>query len=190
MTDQDALDHIRRGGRDRVEGISHLYRAYARRFEGYFRKHRVTPQQAEELVQDVFESIVRHCDGFRGGTRVDAWMWAIVRNALVDHVRRQRPETAMEPEDLEALVDEVSSDAAALAGGSDLRDCVRDGLRRFAQAYPDRAEILTRIAVDGWSNEDVAIAIGRTAGATREYLSQCRKKVRPYLEPCWELLAG
>jgi hypothetical protein len=30
----------------------------------------------------------------------------------------------------------------------------------------------------------IAGALGRSAAATREYLSQCRKKLRPFIEHC------
>ncbi|HYH43285.1 MAG TPA: sigma-70 family RNA polymerase sigma factor, partial [Burkholderiales bacterium] len=79
MTDSECLESLRRGGKARTDAVSYLYRTYARRFLAYFLKHRVPRQNAEELVQDVFVNVVRHCGNFRGDTRFDAWMWAIVR---------------------------------------------------------------------------------------------------------------
>ena len=185
-SDQTSLDGIRRGGATRAEGIVRLYRAYARRFLGYFLKHRVPREQAEELVQDVFVSIVRHCGEFRGEARIDAWMWAIARNALIDHVRRQRPEVALQDDELldaaGATVDPPSHDAR------DLEDCVRRAYAAFAAAHEDRAQVLALVVYEEWDISDVAAMVRRTPGATREYLSQCRKKLRPFLEPCRELL--
>jgi hypothetical protein len=39
-----------------------------------------------------------------------------------------------------------------------------------------------------WSIAEVAELLERNPGATREYLSQCRKLLRPFLEPCRALL--
>ena len=187
MDDQQCLERIRQGGAARSEGVSQLYRAYARRFLAYFLKHRVSLAHAEELVQDVFVNIVRHCEDFRGETRIDAWMWAMVRNALIDHVRRQRPEDALEEDALLELADAAATDPPAHALGG-LDDCVRRAYATFADAYRDRAQVLALVAFEDWSIEDVATMLKRTPGATREYLSQCRKKLKTFLEPCREFL--
>ena len=44
-------------------------------------------------------SVVRHCEDFRGETRIDAWMWRIARNTLIDYFRRARPEEPVEEDD-------------------------------------------------------------------------------------------
>src|SRR4051812_4695967 len=130
MTDEECLRQLRRGGKARIEAVSYLYRTYARKFLAYFLKHRVPRQHAEELVQDVFVRVVRHSDDFRGRTRFDAWMWAIVRNGLMDHFRRQRPEDPIDHESLERLVDahtELSDDES-----TGLDECVQRAYARFA----------------------------------------------------------
>jgi len=186
--DQDALEKIRQGGTARTEGVSRLYRSHARRFLAYFLKHRVPRDHAEDLVQDVFVSIVRHAAEFRGETRIDAWMWAIARNALIDHFRRARPEAPFDEDDLVRLAD-AQADPPRDAGGG-LEECVRRAYAAFARSHADRAEVLARVAFEGWSIEDVAALLKRTPGATREYLSQCRKKLKAFLEPCRDYLAG
>jgi RNA polymerase sigma-70 factor (ECF subfamily) len=186
MTEQEVVSALRRGGKDRTAAISYLYRTYARKFLSYFLKHRVPRQHAEELVQDAFVSVVRNCENFRGDTRFDAWMWAIVRNLLADHFRRQRPEDPFDDDGLEGLADtRPGPDDVAV---EDVDTCVRREYARFAEAHPDRAEILARVAFDGWSTGDVAAALRRTPGAAREYLSQCRKKLKEFLKPCLEYL--
>jgi RNA polymerase sigma-70 factor (ECF subfamily) len=84
----------------------------------------------------------------------------------------------------------VNASADTPPDSAELEDCVRRAYTRFAEAYADRAEILSRVAFDGWDIDDVAVALRRTNGATREYLSQCRKKLKIFLEPCKELLEG
>lgn len=188
LTDDQCLAQLRRGGNARAQAISHLYRTYAPRFRGYFMKHRLAPEHADEIVQDVFVSLVRHCDDFRGDTRFDAWMWAVARNALMDHFRRQRPEDELDDAILDTLVDPASQPEAQASHGLD--DCVQKAYSRFAQAHADRAEILAKVAFEDWSIEDAATALKRTPGATREYLSQCRKKLKVFLEPCLEFLGA
>jgi len=186
VTDQQCLDNIRLGGKARSDGISQLYLAYARRFLAYLLKHRVPREHAEELVQDVFISIVRHCESFRGETRIDAWMWSIVRNALIDYVRRQRPEFAVEDDELINLAGAIEEPAHSHS--AEIDDCVRKAFAAFSAANRDRAQVLSLVAFEGWTIDDVAAMLKRTPGATREYLSQCRKKLKDFLQPCREFL--
>lgn len=186
VNDQECLNKIKAGGQQRVDGISQLYRSYARRFLAYFLKHRVPREHAEDLVQDVFVNVVRHCGDFRGETRIDAWMWAIVRNCLIDYFRRSRPEDAVDEDDLVKLAD--VGQASQPDRGTGLEDCVQRAFAAFAEVYRDRAEVLRLVAFEGWSIAEVAAVLKRTPGATREYISQCRKKLQSFLEPCREFL--
>jgi RNA polymerase sigma-70 factor, ECF subfamily len=188
VTDQQCLDNIRLGGKARADGIAQLYRSYARRFLAYLMKHRVPREHGEELVQDVFINIVRNCDNFRGDTRIDAWMWSILRNALIDYTRRQRPEFAVEDDELINLAGAAVEPEQGNA--TEIDDCVRRAYAAFAAENSDRAQVLSLVAFEEWSIDDVAAMIKRTPGATREYLSQCRKKLKDFLQPCREFLAG
>jgi len=187
LTDQQCLDNIRLGGKHRDAGISQLFRSYAKRFLAYLIQHRVPREHAEEVVQEVFINIVRHCDAFRGETRIDAWMWSILRNALIDYTRRARPEVATEDDQLIDLAG--AKPDTPYRESSDIDDCVRKAMASFAAANSDRAKVLKLVAFEGWSIEDVSAMIKRTPGATREYISQCRKKLKEFLEPCRTFLA-
>jgi DNA-directed RNA polymerase specialized sigma24 family protein len=63
----------------------------------------------------------------------------------------------------------------------ELVDCVRRAFQDFATAHPERAQALGLVAFEGWTAHELATYLGRTYGATREYVSQCRTHLRPYL---------
>jgi hypothetical protein len=42
--------------------------------------------------------------------------------------------------------------------------------------------------MEGESIEEIGNRIGRTIAATKEYLSQCKKKLLPFISHCRELL--
>jgi DNA-directed RNA polymerase specialized sigma24 family protein len=46
------------------------------------------------------------------------------------------------------------------------------------------------LQVQQHSIEEISQRIGRTVGATKVYLFQCREKLRPYLLPCRGFLDG
>ncbi|MCE9641455.1 MAG: hypothetical protein K8S22_15150, partial [Betaproteobacteria bacterium] len=106
----------------------------------------------------------------------------IARNALTDHFRRQRPEQAVEDDDLIFLAGGAPDPEIEAVSG--FRDCVRKAFAAFGEAFRVRAEVLMLVAVEGWDMKELATMLGRTEGATREYVSQCRQKARPFFEPC------
>ena len=59
----------------------------------------------------------------------------------------------------------------------------------FEQEDPLHAGVMTWIVEDGLSNDDIAQLLDRTPGATREFISQCRKRARRHLAN-WYALAG
>jgi DNA-directed RNA polymerase specialized sigma24 family protein len=71
--------------------------------------------------------------------------------------------------------------------GQTAQDCVTDGIYDFSADYPDRAKAL-EMQLDGEDIASIAQRIGRSVTATKEYLSQCKKKLTPYIEHCTALL--
>ena len=88
------------------------------------------------------------------------------------------------PPDLAPDVGRVSE--SPLAGGS-IDECVSEGLARFRETAPDRVHAL-ELQMDGSSIEEIAAVIGRTPGAAKEFLSQSRKKLGPFIAHCVGLL--
>ena len=69
-----------------------------------------------------------------------------------------------------------------------LAECFERCWQRFVKAAPEHAQVVAWIAEDGMSHEEIAELLGRTPGATREFISQCRKRARLHLAE-WYLLA-
>jgi len=61
--------------------------------------------------------------------------------------------------------------------------CVSKGIEDFCAEYPDRALVLM-MQMDGESIESIARRIARTGAATKEYISQCKIRLKPYVEHC------
>ena len=80
--------------------------------------------------------------------------------------------------DFEVFVDERAAE-----------QCVSEGLEAFSKQEPERAYVLM-LQMDGSSVDEIGKLIGRTVAATKEYLSQCKKKIQPFIAHCNELLSA
>jgi RNA polymerase sigma factor (sigma-70 family) len=188
--DRASLSKIQAGGRGVGLGTTELYESYRRPFLAYFQRNSMDLAQSEDLLQEVFINVVRRAGEFRSESSVSTWLWTIARNKLIDHTRSRRPEVNLDDEGWAAVENSLAHKLDEDTAHHSLDECVSKAFQIFASQAPDRAEALRRLTLDGWSIEQVAAFIGRTPGATREYLSQCRKKFKSFLEPCKEFIAA
>ena len=68
-------------------------------------------------------------------------------------------------------------------------DCVTKGLAKFASKDPERAYAL-ELVIEGVDGKEIADRLGRTETATRQYLTQSRKHIAPFIQDCLQLLAA
>jgi len=190
MSDEDALLLIRAGGKAQNAGVGRLYTAYASVLMRFFMQRGVSGDEAQDVLQVTFMKIVGGINSWSGEGPARAWIWQIARNCLTDHFRKdtrfREVEIAVNDEKWERLVEtEPSSDATAKPQSVD--ECVAAGMETFLTQEPERALAL-ELQMDGFSIEEIGLQIGRTVAATKEFLSQCRKKLKPYVAHCQDLL--
>lgn len=165
--------------------LERLYRSHFGKFTGYFRRCGQNESVAHELVQETFIQALRHLNQFDGRAQFSTWVWAIARNQLLAHLRKQglrvpAAEDQAEPVEPDSL---ISAQSGRLM---ELCECVRRGFAAFARQHPERAQALYLAAVEGYSREELAAHLGRTPHAATEYLSQCRAKLKPFIAGCDE----
>jgi RNA polymerase sigma-70 factor (ECF subfamily) len=200
MNRDEFIAACREGGA-RMEGaLRALDRAWAARLIGTFPRKLRDSGVAEDLVQETLIKAWQNCAQYRGDSEVFAWLRRILRNLLIDHLRRQAPEESLEDDEGELTL-AAQKGIAILSGElipspetellrAELRECLRRQRRRFREAAPLHASVLEWIAEEGLSNEEVAELLQRTPGATREFISQARKKARRIYAECYELAFG
>lgn len=199
MTEKEIIKAIVAGGRNQEAALRALYAKGAEFRRHFMSKGRLSLHEAEDLLQDTIVKIFGKAQQFTGHNgfgdgSANAWMWSIARNGLMDFLRARKSDlvsidddsmetSAKHALDLEIAGHNPSASQYPLAG-----DCVAIGVEEFAAEHPDRARAL-EMQMDGQSIESIAATIGRTVAATKEFLSQCKKKLAPFIQHCRDLLA-
>ena len=195
MTEDDIIKLIRAGGKATDAGVKALYAGMAQHMLRFFvYRGGASGDEAWDILQEAMVKIVKGSSTYSGNGVAKAWIWQIARNCLVDYQRKKYAlldhEEAVNEEQWTELEKKTADPSAhAEACGQTIDECVDYGLKIFRQKEPDRAHALL-LQMDGVSIEDIGHQIGRTVAATKEYLSQCRKKIQPYLAHCAGLLAA
>jgi RNA polymerase sigma-70 factor (ECF subfamily) len=188
----------REGGAAIERALRELDRSFfAILYQGGLRTLR-DPDAAADLVQETFIKVWQRCATFRGESDLLPWIKTILRHGAIARLRRPNREVAMENE--LGLTEEAAQGIAALSaernptpdGIARQRERAhefREGWARFQQAHPLHANVLAWVVEDGLSIDDIAQLLDRTPGATREFVSQCRKRARVHLGAWYRLNA-
>lgn len=154
------------------------------------------PELARDIVQETFIRVWRRCATFQSRSELLPWIRAIMRNAALDALRVDRREQSIDADDamkpeLERRIAQLSVErvptAPDEAHAADVADCFARCWERFSREAPAHAAVIAWIAEDGLDAAEIAALIGRTPGATREFISQCRKRARVYLAEWYQL---
>ncbi len=157
------------------------------------------PESARDLVQDTFIKVWLRCATFQGDSELLPWVKSILRHGLLDRLRKSAGEVAIDTvEDqggetqrlLSELSEEIIPRPDSEAARAQLDDCFRRCWQRFEAASPSHALVMAWIVEDGLTHEQIGELLGRTPGATREFISQCRKRARVHLAEWYELAFG
>lgn len=188
MDKHEFMRACQEGGDAIEEALRLLDRSLFATLYGECRRSVRDPEVARDVVQETFIKVWQRCATFRGDAELVSWIRSILRRAILDRLRRRDREVPMETEDDRELA--APAEAVDAARRAELDACFARCWRTFEEASPSHAAVLTWIVEEGLSREEISALLGRTPGATREFISQCRKRARIHLAEWYALLAS
>jgi RNA polymerase sigma-70 factor, ECF subfamily len=189
--DYAALKQVAAGGPAGEKGLEQLYRTYRPRLLAFVRGMGLDLASAEDVVQNVFLQVVKKADTFRGESAVSSWLFGMARNTAIDVFRKSSKEDHPDDMGWDKIHDTKPAAVSCLMHPDPrkaLQNCFDQAYKAFRKAHPAAAELIYQTLENDWDTKAMASFLGRTAGAAREYLSQCKKKLKQFVEPCKELL--
>jgi RNA polymerase sigma-70 factor (ECF subfamily) len=188
VSDEDLLSRARAGDQ---ASFAELVRRHTR--VAYRVALRLTgnPSDAEEVLQEAFLSLHRNLDGFRGDAKLSTWIYRIVVNAALMHLRARRRRIVELPiEDYLPAFDatgtwaRLDTDYSCAARADEVVE--RQELARFAlQAVAELPE-LYRVPfvlrdLEGLDGEEAAQLLDLDAATLRQRLHRARLMLRARL---------
>jgi RNA polymerase sigma-70 factor, ECF subfamily len=135
-------------------------------------------QEAEDVTQDAYLRAFRGLSGFRGDAQFETWLYRIVANAALSHLRRKRrfADVLSEPQDdLRDAAQEVG-----LAERAVDRDELESALDALSPAL--RTVVLLK-DVYGFSCQEIGDQLGVSEGAVKVRLHRARRRLKGILFP-------
>ena len=131
---------------------------------------------ADDIVQIAVERALTRMDQFQQGSRLDSWLFSIVRNAWIDEARaRTRRGKVFAPAE---LGDQVGHDGAAEAHAKLEADEVWVAMRKLPE---EQREAVALVCVEGLAYREAAEALGVPIGTLTSRLARGREALQAML---------
>lgn len=133
--------------------------------------------EADDLVQAACERAFGAIDTWQPGTRLDAWMFRILRNLWIDRHRRRRDETSLDDDDAGLSV--TGEDGRHTVEVRSTMAAVRAAIDRLPE---DQREVLMLVCVEDLSYRDAAEVLEVPIGTVMSRLSRARRALAAALD--------
>jgi RNA polymerase sigma-70 factor (ECF subfamily) len=135
------------------------------------------PQQAEDCTEDTFTRYLQAlCDGGGSGDHLQAYLYRIAHNQIIDTYRRQPPPPlslfddlpGSEPELMETIVDQIDKEQVRAA---------------LVYLTPEQRQVIVLKYLEGLENDLVAIVLKKPVGAIKSLQHRALIALRRILLP-------
>lgn len=149
------------------------------------------PEDAEEVIQDVFITVYRKISSFEGKAKFSSWLYRITVNAAFMKLRKKKQEKAISLDDVMSSIENqpitqpnaFGARADSLAIDNEVRTALEGAIGKLPEDY--RAVFVLR-DVDGLSNKEVSDILGLSIPAVKSRLHRSRIMLRKRLRKFYE----
>ncbi|MFN3613558.1 MAG: RNA polymerase sigma factor [Rubrimonas sp.] len=134
--------------------------------------------EGDDLVQAACAKALSALHQFTPGTRLDAWMFTIIRTGFLDRARsRMRRPTVCDPDAAEAL-----SDGGVGARSAEDRLMLARVRAAMAQLPEDQRAVLALVAIEGFAYREAAEMLDVPLGTVMSRLARARARLADALQ--------
>ncbi len=163
------------------------WRELRARMHGFVGRRVGNPEDAEDIVQDVFARMQRNIEALSAADRLDAWAFRIARNAIADHYRSpnrrnvtgEAAAKVMDDLAVDGAVDEQSNDARA-----EMARCIAPMVRGLPDSYRRAVELTD---LEGLTQAAAAERLGLSLPGAKSRVQRGRARLKDMLLRCCEI---
>jgi RNA polymerase sigma-70 factor (ECF subfamily) len=158
-----------------------IYRAHVRTVARWAERMGGPRVDADEVVQEVFLTVSRRCEEFRGEAKLTTWLFQITRRVVANH-RRAARRRGMWARLTSRLSDVVAARGPAPGDALEGRQA-GDRLQRALDGLPERYRtVLVLFELDEMSTDEIARFMERPPATIRVWLHRARAQ----FTACWK----
>ncbi|RNC85749.1 MAG: RNA polymerase sigma factor [Balneola sp.] len=171
-TDKALMMKVKNGDLDKL-GL--LFERYNRPLYSFFYRKTFEPQLSEDLVQSVFERMLKYRTTYSGSGAFTTWMFSIARNAHIDHFRKEKRRQEDE------ILDEERIEGEAPDGYHELDERNRRKLlleKALEQLDDEKKEVVILSRYEGLRYHEIAEIQGVSESAVKVRMFRAMKELK------------
>jgi RNA polymerase sigma-70 factor, ECF subfamily len=175
VEEADLVNRCKAGDAGSVEAFETIYRQHAARIYTLACRMAGSPEDGEDLLQEIFLQAYRKLGSFKGDSALGTWLYRLALNHCLDYVRSRRAKMSKLTETLDA---ETSHQPVAR------RDTpiARLDLERALERLPEGCrEAFVLHDVEGFDHKEVGRLLGIAEGTSKSQVFKARAKLRGLL---------
>lgn len=129
--------------------------------------------EAEEVLQSACEKALSRLDQFTPGTRLDSWMFQVIRTVRIDRIRYAARRPVQNDVDIESTGVGDARIHEQVEARMEL-DIIRSA---FARLPEEQRAVLTLVTIDGMTYQEAAETLDVPVGTIMSRLARARRKL-------------
>lgn len=161
-----------------LDKLGLLFERYHRSIYRYFFRMCRDEQVSEDLVQSVFERILKYRKSYSGEGKFSTWLFSIARNQFIDHHNRNKKNgISVSLEESRMETSEPDNDLIKQKG-------IKKGILEMAlnELGADKKEVIILSRYEGLKYKEIAELQGTTEGAIKVKVYRAMKELRDLAE--------
>lgn len=158
-----------------LDKLGLLFERYNRPLFSFFYRKTMDPGLSEDLVQSVFERMLKYRTTYSGTGAFTTWMFSIARNAHIDHFRKQKRRKEDELPDEERFVGEIPAGYAELDERNQKKILLE---RALDQLSDEKQEVVVLSRYEGLRYHEIAEIQGVSESAVKVRFFRAMKELK------------
>ncbi|MGI4847211.1 MAG: RNA polymerase sigma factor [Janthinobacterium lividum] len=165
---------------DRNALFSQLVSQHQGRLYRFVTKYIDHPDDAADIAQQAFAEAARTIESFRGDSKLSTWLFGIAMNMVRNYLSRA-PHRLYKFESEDTLTGLLSA-AIDPSDEASQKELLKLVLEALAELPKEMSEVLTMVAVEEISYQEVAVLLSIPLGTVRSRVSRARAVLREHFE--------
>jgi RNA polymerase sigma-70 factor (ECF subfamily) len=158
-----------------VEAFETLYHQHAARLYTLACRMAGSPEDGEDLLQEIFLQAYRKLGSFKGDAAIGTWLYRLALNHCLDYVRSRQAK-------MNKLTDTLDADTSIQPTARRDTPIARLDLERALERLPDGCrEAFVLHDVEGFDHKEVGRLLGIAEGTSKSQVFKARMKLRALL---------
>ena len=147
---------------------------------GFLRKRISNPSDAEDILQDALQKATERINTLEDDTKLSAWLYQILRNALIDFYRNRAKTKTVEEHDIPTLPElpEVNDNL-------DMVKCIRPLIEELPETY---REAITKTDLEGQSQVALAQELDLSISGAKSRVQRARRLLKDKITQCCTII--